>query len=66
MRMPKAAMHEHHRSILWQNYVRPSREVAPMEPEPVPQGVERPPDPNFGLRVSTFDASHTLASFSQA
>lgn len=60
--MPKAAVDEHHRSMLRQHQVWRSWKVASMEAEAVSHAVNEAPDQHLGPRVFGTDARHDGAS----
>jgi len=60
--MPEAAMHEHHRVVLWQNYVRAPGKIGSVQPEAESVPVKVAPHGLLGLRVTTTDGRHYPAA----
>ena len=53
-------------AVLWQNDVRPSRQVLAMKSEAVPHGVKHAPDSEFRACVFAFDRLHDAAALFRA
>lgn len=66
MRMPEATMNKDDLAVLWQNDVRPSRQVLAMKSEAVPHGVKHAPDSEFRACVFAFDRLHDAAALFRA
>ncbi len=66
MRMPEATMNKDDLSVLWQNDVRPSRQILAMKPEAVPHGVKYAPDSELRAGVFAFDRLHYAAALLRA
>jgi hypothetical protein len=60
--VPKAAMHEDHFTLSWENQVRLSRQVGAVKSVAVAHEVNKPPHRQFGRSIFRPDRSHHLAS----
>jgi hypothetical protein len=56
--MPKAAMHEYDLPKAGKRQIRGSGKIAPVEPEPVAEGMHQAADSHFGHGILTANAGH--------
>jgi len=63
MGMPKAAMHEHHYPVSWQNQVWPSRQRSIVEPVPQASCMQIAADHQLGSRIGSAYSAHSIAAF---
>ncbi len=62
MPVPETTVDKDRRPVLWQRDVRPSRQIAAMEPEPEARRVQRFADSNLRTCIAATDASHVRRS----
>jgi hypothetical protein len=55
-------MHEHHRSVLRQYYIRLSSQLFSMQPKSVAKGMEKRANPHLGLSISPPYRRHIAAA----
>lgn len=60
--MPKASLHLNNRSVAWQNDVRVSRQILPMESESKAARMKQASDLPLGLSVFAANATHNPTS----
>ncbi len=60
--VPKAAMNEDHRSVLWEDDVGNARQIPAMQPKPITEPVQRASNPNLRLGVRLSDSAHDAAA----
>ena len=58
MTVPEAAVHEDHRGESGQHEIRPTRQIATMQAEPVPESVDELTHRSLRCRVLAADAGH--------
>jgi hypothetical protein len=62
MKVPVAPVHKYGEPVLWQHYVRATREISTMQSKPEPELVKNRSNHAFRLGVSTANAAHYFAS----
>lgn len=64
--MPKASMYKQAQMIFWEDDIRFSGEVSPMDSEAVTEAMRQGTNDHFRLRVFAFDLAHHFGAFLRA